>query len=148
MSTKTTLKHQTKTGEIKTRKTEREYTHVVVRRITVEETGRIRAGAIRSIERIEENRAYAKAHADEATEHRGILYVRRGYELFRLDDAHYDKWIAKEQKRLAEAEALCETDTVVSWHGSAMLAAKAADKIIASGERGVYVEAINGGERD
>lgn len=148
MSTKTTLSHQTKTGNIETRKTEREYTHVVVRRVTVDETGRSRAGAIRSIETIEENRAYAKAHADEATEWSGVLYVQRGHELFRLDDAHYDKWVAKEQKRLAKIEALCEQDVVVSWHGSAMLAAKAADKIIARGDRGVYVEAVNGGERD
>jgi len=144
------IKHQTKTGKIETRSTERDYSHVVVRRVTVEETGRTRAAIIRSIERIETDRSYAIGHRDEATTvgDSDILYVRRGnHNLLRIEHEHYNQRIAKEQKRLAKAEALCEQDVVVSWHSTAILAAKAADKIIARGNVGVYVEAINGGER-
>jgi len=144
------IKHQTKTGKIETRNTERDYEYVVVRRVTVDETGQTRAGIIRSIERIEADRAYAMEHRDEATTvgDSDTLYVRRGQcELLWIEDERYDKQIAKEQKRLAKAEALCEQDVVVSWHSTAILAAKAADQIIARGNVGVYVEAINGGER-
>lgn len=145
---KTTIKHQTETGKIETRKTEREYTHVVVRRYTVEEGGRMRADILRSIERIEANRAYANEHAAEAKDWQGTLYVQRDRNLLRVDDdQYYDRQIAKERKRLAATEALIEQDVVVSWHSTAMLAAKAAEKCIAHGDRGVKVEAINGGER-
>ena len=147
---KTTIKHQTETGKIETRKTEREYTHVVVRRYTVEEGGRMRADILRSIERLDADRAYANEHAAEAKEHSsmpGHYYVERGYNCLPLDDEWYDRAIAKERKRLAATEALIEQDVVVSWHSTAMLAAKAAEKCIAHGDRGVKVEAINGGER-
>lgn len=150
MSTKTTLKHQTETGNIETRKTEREYTHVVVRRYTVEEGGRMRAAILDSIERIEADRSYAKAHADEATDRGGTLYVQRDYNLLRLDDEWYDKAIAKEERNLAAVEAMIETVIVVSWHSSALLAAKASDSLRAKqpiGWRSVRFEQINGGER-
>ena len=151
MSTKTTLKHKTETGLIETRKTERDYSHVVVRRYTVEEGGKMRSAILDSIKRVEADRAYMKEHADEATDRGGILYVQRGYNLYRLDDEWYDKQIAKEEKRLAEVEAMIEQDIVVSWHGSAALAAKAADGFRAKGRTGystIRVEAINGGERN
>jgi hypothetical protein len=148
---KTTIKHQTETGKIETRKTEREYTHVVVRRYTVEEGGEARAAILRSIERIEADRAYAKKHADEAKDYNGTLYVTRGYNLYRVDDdAWYDRGIAKERKRLAAVEAMIEQYIVVSWHSTAALAAKAADRMIAKGVtewRTVKVEEVNGGER-
>lgn len=148
---KTTIKHQTETGKIETRKTEREYTHVVVRRYTVEEGGRMRAAILRSIESIEADRAYAKEHAAEAKDYNGTLYVERDHSLYRVDDDEwYDRNIAKERKRLAEVEAMIEQDIVVSWHSTAMLAAKAVDRLRAKGIIGystLKVEAVNGGER-
>lgn len=146
---KTTLKHQTKTGNIDTRKTEREYTHVVVRCYTTQEAERDIESARRSAERYEADRQYMLANIDKAETRVTGEYVLRGeYEMMTTDESWYDLWIARNERNAESAAANAGLVFVASWHGSAMLAAKAADKLRARGFRGIAVEEINGGVRE
>ena len=137
---KTTYKHITKTGEIKTRKSEREYGYVVVASGTSDEQiASLRKGADLALDTV------AEYERDRET-----LSAKYGAE-------EVERWITDELDRsvdyrdkAAHEEATKSEDKqhdIISWHLTRENAEKAIGARNVRRFRVAYVEAINGGER-
>jgi hypothetical protein len=168
MSTKTTLKHRTESGKIETRKTARDYSHVVVLTYSDEaQAERVRRAEQSVANHTERLAQYETAVANEAwemktfrNEEAPVRWIATGdYSGWSIrDDAEIEriaKMLAREIRKAEQhlAHVLCpESRTVVvSWHGSYENATKkmaGRDLAWMTSEGTPRVEAINGGERD
>lgn len=113
MTAKTTLTHRTRTGNIATRTTAKAYSHVVE---TIGHDSDFRS-------------------ADE---------IRAELEYLKADTANPGRFEAMVTRKIAAAEAAqAQGSIVLSWHGSAELAERAALAAHRNGYRNVTARAIN-----
>ena len=168
MSTKTTLSHRTESGQIATRKTARDYSHVVVLTYSdeaqAERVRRAEESIVCDKARLDE---YETAVANEAWEMRTfygddepVRWIATGtYSGWSIrTDADIERTrkvltreIRKAENYLAYVLSPESRTVVVSWHGSYENATKkmsGRDLQWMTREGTPRVEAINGGERD
>jgi hypothetical protein len=118
---KTKLSHTSKDGNVGTRTTAREYTHVVL----VD----YHANHVATEEQVRERYEYMKGDRDDTYE-----------------NERYHRTV---NRTLTENRDNVESGAkVLSWHGSKPLATKAAKELIRRGYVNVTIEAINNGERN
>lgn len=159
---KTTLKHQTKTGEIATRTTAREYGYVVV----VAGTHASSPAKWRAVADEMQANGDQKRAALDTLRATGTVTMEGRYtygegsrwgwgedELINHMDSDYAQAASYRKNADADEVAIASIDSadhgVLSWHGSRANAEKAANSRIANEVNAiVYIEEINGGVRE